>query len=109
AVLFVARAEHFLSRLANGTVDEEPVRELRSIITGGSVADSARGVVRYIIEDKHGYRQGAFHLRAQNTFAKAAPMEVGLRTTGLTGFDALPLPYDLPGTGRSEPVAAIAS
>lgn len=109
AVLFVARAEHFLSRLANGTVDEEPIRELRSIITGGSIADRARGVVKYIIEDKHGYRQEAFNLRAKITLAKSAPMEIGLRTTGLTGFDALPLPYDLPGADAGEPAQAIAS
>jgi hypothetical protein len=33
-------------------------------------------------------------------------MELGLRTTALTGFDALPLPYELPGADAPEPLAA---
>jgi hypothetical protein len=105
AVLFVARAEKFLARLAGATVDDAPILEMRSIITGGSIADSARGVVRYIIEDKHGYRQEAFNLRAKINLTGAAPMELGLRTTALSGFEALPLPYALPGSDATEPAA----
>jgi hypothetical protein len=110
AVLFVARAETFLARLAGATIDDEAIQEIRSIVTGGSLADRARGVVRYIIEDKHGYRQEAFNLRVKIRPTRSAPVELGLRTTGLAGFDALPLPYDLPmaeeaAAEAAEPVA----
>jgi hypothetical protein len=109
AVLFVARAEKFLARLSGATVDDQSIQEIRSIVTGGSVADHARGVVRYIIEDKHGYRQEAFNLRVKIRPAQTAPVELGLRTTGLAGFDALPLPYALPmadEVAAAEPVAS---
>ncbi len=97
AVVFVARAEKFLAQLAGtARVDDEPVHEIRSIITGGSIADRARGVVKYVMEDKHGYRQEAFNLRAKISLAQGAPMELGLRTTELAGFEAVPTPYDLP-------------
>ena len=95
-LLFVARAEKLLSRLAGSIIGEHAIKEIRSIVTSGSVAGKAYPVVKYVIEDKHGYHHEVFNLRAKAKREDSVPIELGLRPEQLVNFGATPAAYEIP-------------
>ncbi len=95
-ILFVARAEKLLSRLAGSIIGEHAIKEIRSIVTSGSVAGKAHPIVKYVIEDKHGYHHEVFNLRAKAKREDSVPIELGLRPEQLTNFGATPAVYEIP-------------
>jgi hypothetical protein len=96
AVLFVARAEKLLARLTGAPVDEHAVQEMRSLLSGGVFAERDYTILKYLIEDKHGFQHDVFNLRVKISCDGAEPIELGLRTTQLGGFAARTVPYEIP-------------
>lgn len=94
SVLFVARAEQLLARLAGRKIGDHVVRDIRSVISSGSVADSGSGIIRYSIGDKHGYRHDVFNLRIKGARA-GPPIDLGLRAGELASFSATPAIYNV--------------
>lgn len=95
-LLFVARAEKLVAKLTGLVIGEHAIKEIRSLITSGLVAGKPCPVVKYVIEDKHGYHHDVFNLRAKAKREDAAPIELGLRPEQLMSFSASPAPYEIP-------------
>lgn len=96
SLVFLARAEKLLSRFTGGMIGERAVRELRSIVSGGTIAGKRHSVVKYRIDDKHGFHHEAFNVRMKMTREGLDPLEVGLRSLDLGKFEASPGPYEIP-------------
>ncbi|HTP82622.1 MAG TPA: hypothetical protein VMQ11_06745 [Alphaproteobacteria bacterium] len=95
-VLFLARAEKLVARLTGAEVGGHPVKEIRSIISGGQIGNRAQSVLKYAITDKHGNRYEAFNLHARVERDDTARLEFGLRPDKLAGFNAAPALYEIP-------------
>lgn len=102
-VVFVARAERLLASLSGTSIGDQPINEIRSLISVGAVGDAARGIIKYDVEDKHGYRHEVFNLRVRAMRA-GAPIELGLRLADLGSFPGRPTIYEVPGTGGDRAV-----
>lgn len=107
-VLFVARAEKILERLSGCKIGDQVISEIRSLVGGGTVG-GADGIIKYSVDDKHGYRHEVFNLRAKAA-RDGASIELGLRTKDLTGFAGVPALYEVPlndtgAGGRAESIA----
>ncbi len=109
AVFFVARAEALLARLRGAAAEDFAVEELRSLVTGGTMANAHHDILKYVVEDKHGYRHDAFNLRVKLTGNGAAAIDIGLRTPELASFDAAPVAYALPPSNPKAGGPALAS
>jgi len=96
SLLFIARADKLLGRLAGVIIGERAIKEIRSIVTSGIVAGRQYPIVKYVIQDKHGYNHEVFNLRAKAKREDADTIELGLRPEQLTGFDAKPAIYEMP-------------
>ena len=96
SLLFLVRAEPVLQRLAGAVLGEHAIKEIRSIVTSGAINGVAHPVVKYVIEDKHGFRHEAFNLRAKIKREDEEPIELGLRPEQLVNFPAMPTAYVLP-------------
>lgn len=96
AVLFLARAEKLLGRLAGVELGGHPVKDIRSIVSGGRLGKRAQSVLKYAIADKHGNQYEAFNLLARIEREGAPRLEFGLRPDNLAGFVAAPAVYDIP-------------
>lgn len=96
SLLFLVKAETALQRLAGTVLGDHAIKEMRSIVTSGMVNGKPQPVVKYVIEDKHGFRHEAFNLRAKVKRADAEPIELGLRPEQLVNFPAVPAAYVLP-------------
>lgn len=107
AILFVARAEKLLAALAGRVIGDQTIGDLRSLIGSGSLGAAGRGIIRYTVEDKHGFRHDVFNLRLRAARA-GVPLKLGLRTDELAGFAALPSLYELPVRSPTENAAAAA-
>ena len=95
-LLFLARAEKLLARLTGVIIGEHAIKEVHSLVTSGSIASKAYPVVKYVIEDKHGYHHDVFNLRTKVKREDAAPIDLGLRPEQLAEFGATPAVYDIP-------------
>lgn len=95
-LLFLARAEKMFSRLTGVIIGEHAIEGIRSIVTGGTVAGKGYPVVKYVIEDKHGYHHEVFNLRAEAKREDSDPIELGLRPEQLAKFGATPAVYEVP-------------
>ncbi len=96
AVLFVARAEALLARLNGAAIEEYAVDGLRSLVTGGTIAGQRHDILKYAVEDKHGYRHEAFNLRAKLAGGEGTAIEIGLRAADVAAFQAAASPYTMP-------------
>jgi class 3 adenylate cyclase len=94
-VLFLARTDKLLLRLNGAEIGEKPVSEIRSIVTGGTIAGRTQSVVKYAITDKHGNRYDGFNLRIRLQRAGAAPLTLGLAPEALSAFDASASVYEI--------------
>jgi hypothetical protein len=95
-LLFVARAEKLLAKLTGAVIGEHAIKEIGSLITSGSVSGKSYPVVKYVIEDKHGYHHEVFNLRAKAKRENAEHIELGLRPEQLVSFNASPALYEIP-------------
>lgn len=95
-LLFVARAEKLLAKLTGAVIGEHAIKEVRSLITSGSVGGRTYPVVKYVIEDKHGFHHDVFNLRAKAKRENADHIELGLRPAQLMSFRAASAMYDIP-------------
>lgn len=95
-LMFVARADKILARLTGHVIGEHAIAEVRSIVTSGSVAGKAYPVVKYLIEDKHGYNHEVFNLRTTVKREDTETIEFGLRPEQMTTFEAVPAVYEIP-------------
>ncbi len=95
-LLFVARAEKLLSKLTGAVIGEHAIKEISSLVTSGLVGGKSCPVVKYVIEDKHGYHHDVFNLRAKAKRDDATPIELGLRPEQLISFGATPAVYESP-------------
>jgi class 3 adenylate cyclase len=106
SVLFLARAERLLGRLAGTELGGFPLKEVRSIVSGGRLGKRAQSVLKYSIADKHGNHYEAFNLIVRVEREGAPRLEFGLRPEKLPGFEAAPAVYDIPVTPAEQaPVA----
>ena len=96
SVLFLARAEKPLARLRGVEVGRHPIKEIRSIVSGGRIGERAHSVVKYSIADKHANEYEAFNLQIRVERDGAERLEFGLRPDQLAGFVATPVVYDIP-------------
>jgi hypothetical protein len=104
-VLFLARAEALLTRLKGRAVGEHVIKEIRAILSGGTVDKSSHSVVKYAVTDKHGHAHEAFNLRLKVEPEKAPLIELGLAADELAEFDAKPAVYEIPLAGTERPAA----
>ena len=96
SLLFIARAEKLLAKLTGAVIGEHAIKEIRPLVTSGAVGGKAYPVIKYVIEDKHGYHHEVFNLRAKAKREEAAPIELGLRPEQLASFKAAPAVYEIP-------------
>jgi len=96
SLMFLARAEKMLAKFTGAMIGERAVRELRSIVSGATIAGKRHNVVKYLIDDKHGFHHEAFNVRVKMTREGLDPLEVGLRPVDLGKFEAAPSPYEMP-------------
>ncbi|HEX9463627.1 MAG TPA: hypothetical protein VGB82_13600 [Alphaproteobacteria bacterium] len=104
-VLFLARAEALLTRLKGRAVGEHVIKEIRAILSGGTVDKRSHSVVKYAVTDKHGHAHEAFNLRLKVEPEKAALIDLGLAADELAEFDAKPAVYEIPLAGTERPAA----
>lgn len=96
SVLFLARTEKLMARLAGTELGGHPLKEIRSIVSGGRIGNRAQSVVKYSIADKHGNNYEAFNLHVRVEREGAPRLEFGLRPDRLAEFDATPVVYAIP-------------
>ncbi len=102
-LLFLARAEKLFARLTGLVIGEHAINEIRSLVTGGAVAGKTHPVVKYVIEDKHGFNHEVFNVRASVKREDADPLELGLKPSELASFHATPALYEIPTAGTDGP------
>jgi hypothetical protein len=105
ALMFVARAEKLLGRLTGVVIGEHAINEIHSVVTSGVVAGRQYPVVKYLIEDKHGYHHEVFNLRMNVKREDAAPIDLGLRPDALDAFGAEPAVYEIPAVNDGPRIA----
>jgi hypothetical protein len=96
AIMFMVRAEKVLARLEGAVVGDRPLKQVRSQVTGGRIAGRALPLVKYLIEDKHGYQHEMFNVRATVQREDAPPLELGLAPEKLGDFPGKPALYEVP-------------
>lgn len=101
SLLFLVRAESVLQKLAGAILGEHVIKEIRSIVTSGTINGVAQPVVKYVVQDKHGFFHEAFNLRAKIKREDAEPIELGLRPEQLVNFPATTTAYVLPAAGAA--------
>ncbi len=95
-VMFLVRAEKMLARLNGIIFGEHEIKEIRSMVTGGRFGDRNLPVLKYQIEDKHGYLHEVFNLRASMQREDSETISLGLPPAVLGGFEAAPALYEIP-------------
>ena len=65
-------------------------------VTGGRVEGRSLPMVKYLIEDKHGYQHEMFNLRAFVQREDVEPLEFGLAPEKLGDFPGKPALYEVP-------------
>jgi hypothetical protein len=96
SLLFMARVDKVFSRLTGAVISEHAIKGIRTIVTGGTIAGKALPVVKYLIEDKHGFHHEAFNMRANVKREDADPIDLGLRPQDLKDFAGRAALYELP-------------
>ncbi len=96
AIMFMVRAEKALARLEGAVVGDHPLKQIRSQVTGGRIAGRTLPLVKYLIEDKHGYQHEMFNVRASVQREDAPPLELGLAPEKLGDFPGKPALYEVP-------------
>lgn len=96
SLLFMARVDKIFTRLMGAVISEHAIKEIRTIVTGGVLGGKSLPVVKYLIEDKHGFHHEAFNMRANVKRDDAAPIELGLRPQDLKDFGGRAALYELP-------------
>jgi hypothetical protein len=96
AIMFLVRAEKVLAKLEGAVIGDHPLKQIRSQVTGGRVAGRMLPLVKYLIEDKHGYQHEMFNVRAAVQREDAPPLEFGLLPEKLGEFPGKPALYEVP-------------
>lgn len=97
-LMFLARVEKMLEKLSGVTVGGYGIASANSQLTGGKIGEVPYPVLIHRIVDKHGYNHDLFNARLAVRRSDSDPIVVGLRPDQLAGFEASPLPYELPKT-----------
>jgi class 3 adenylate cyclase len=95
-LMFLARVEKMLEKLAGVTIGGHGIASANSQVTGGKIGETPYPLLVHRIVDKHGYNHDLFNARLAVRRNDADPIVVGLRPELLTGFEATPLPYEIP-------------
>ena len=106
SVMFLARADASLARLAGTKIDEHTIGEIRSLVSGGKLGTKAHSVLKYAVTDKHGNGYGAFNLEIKIGRKETPAVNLGLRPADLSAFDAQPEVYEIPIAAAGKPDAA---
>lgn len=96
AIMFMVRAEKVLARLEGAAAGDHALKAVRSFVTGGRIAGKALPLVKYLIEDKHGYQHEMFNVRAFVQREDTEPLEFGLLPEKLGDFPGKPAIYEVP-------------
>lgn len=96
AIMFLVRSEKVLARLEGAVAGDRPLKSVRSYVTGGRVEGRSLPMVKYLIEDKHGYQHEMFNLRAFVQREDVEPLEFGLAPEKLGDFPGKPALYEVP-------------
>jgi hypothetical protein len=108
SVLFLARAEQLLARLKGRPLGEHALKEIRAIVSGGTVDKKSHSVVKYALADKHGNVHEAFNLRLKAERDGASLIELGLVANDLSQFAGKPAVYEIPLADAKAPAARTA-
>ena len=103
AIMFLVRAEKVLAKLEGVVIGDHPLKQLRSQVTGGKVDGRLMPLVKYQIEDKHGYQHEMFNVRATVQREDAPPLELGLTPEKLGNFQGRVALYEVPATLNDGP------
>ena len=95
-LMFLARVEKMLEKLAGVTVGGYGIASANSQLTGGKIGEAQYPVLIHRIVDKHGYNHDLFNARIAVRRNDADPIVVGLRPEQFKDFEATPLPYEIP-------------
>jgi class 3 adenylate cyclase len=98
-LMFLARAEKLLEKIAGIAIGGHAIASANSQLTGGKIAEKPYPILVHRIVDKHGFPHDLFNARLLVRRADAEPIVVGLRPDELAGFEAEPVPYELPKPG----------
>ncbi len=96
SIMFIARAEKLLARLENVVYGDRPIKQIHSQVTGGKVGERALPLVKYVVEDKHGYHHDMFNVCATVQREDAEPLDFGLKSQELGDFPAKAAYYEVP-------------
>jgi hypothetical protein len=91
SLLFMARVDKVFTRLQDAVISEHAIKEIRTVVTGGAVGGKTLPVVKYLIEDKHGFHHEAFNVRANIKREDADPIPQDLKD-----FSAKTAIYEIP-------------
>ena len=99
AIMFLVRSEKVLARLEGVAAGDHPLKAVRSYATGGRVEGRSLPMVKYLIEDKHGYQHEMFNVRAFVQREDVEPLEFGLSSEKLGDFPGRAVLYEVPALG----------
>lgn len=95
-LMFLARVEKLLEKIAGVAIGGHAIASANTQLTGGKIGDRAFPVLIHRIVDKHGFDHDLFNARILVRRADDEPIVAGLRPDELAGFEASPVPYEIP-------------
>ena len=83
---FLARAHGILDHAEGLEFGGEPVRSIRSFITGTDLSGGGTNVTKHVIVDKHGFNHFGFNVRVEVALQNGEMFEVGIKPNAFIEF-----------------------